>query len=256
MGTTSLIVLLLAGASVAIFHAILPDHWMPIALVARAQRWSMGRTTRVALWTGVGHVLGSIALGVIVIALGYGLKGILRLEGPIVGIVLVLTGVGLFLWSLRHPGHHHPHGAESDHTHEHEQGHGHDHGHGHHHHEEALDHHHPHDPADHTHADHAHDHHPDDNPRNRGAWLIPAGIAASPDPTILPVFLAAIAVNIRTAIEVLVVYSLVTMVAMVGLTLAAVWGGYQVQWDWLEHHANHVTAAVLVALGMAAWIAF
>lgn len=63
MGTTSLIVLLLAGASVAIFHAILPDHWMPIAVVARAQRWSMGRTTRVALWTGVGHVLGSIASG-------------------------------------------------------------------------------------------------------------------------------------------------------------------------------------------------
>ena len=124
METTSLIVLLLAGASVAIFHAILPDHWMPIALVARGQRWSTGRTTRVALWTGVGHVLGSIALGAVVIALGYGLKGILRLEGPIVGIVLVLTGVGLFLWSLRHPVHSHPnpHGAESDHTHEHAQG--------------------------------------------------------------------------------------------------------------------------------------
>ncbi len=72
----------------------------------------------------------------------------------------------------------------------------------------------------------------------------------------MPVFLAAIAVNIRTAIEVLVVYSLVTMVAMVGLTLAAVWGGYQVKWNWLERHANHVTAAVLVALGIAAWVAF
>ncbi len=241
MGTTSLIILLMAGASVAVFHAILPDHWMPIALVARAQRWSTGRTTRVALWTGVGHVLGSIALGVIVIALGYGLKGILRLEGPIVGIVLVLTGVGLFLWSLRHPGHRHPHppGAESDHTHEHAQGHGHDHEYGHHHDEQAYD-----------------PHHAHDNRRSRGAWIIPAGIAASPDPTILPIFLAAIAVNIRTAVEVLVVYALVTMVAMVGLTLAAVWGGYQVQGVWLERHANHVTAAVLVALGVAAWMAF
>ncbi len=69
-------------------------------------------------------------------------------------------------------------------------------------------------------------------------------------------FLAAIAVNIRTAIEVLVVSSLVTIVTMVGLTMAAVWGGYQVKWDWLEQHANHVTAAVLVALGIAAWVAF
>ncbi|MHB1610081.1 MAG: hypothetical protein ACYCOU_01050 [Sulfobacillus sp.] len=240
MGTTSLIVLLLAGASVAIFHAILPDHWMPIALVARAQRWSTGRTTRVALWTGIGHVLGSIALGVIVIALGYGLKGILRLEGPIVGIVLVLTGVGLFLWSLRHPGHHHPHGAEG-HSHEHDH---------------AHDHEHSADAHGHPHPGHTHDHDHHDNRRSRGAWLIPAGIAASPDPTILPVFLAAIAVNIRTAIEVLAVYSLVTIVAMVGLTLAAVWGGYQVKWNWLERHANHVTAAVLVALGIAAWVAF
>lgn len=240
MGTTSLIVLLLAGASVAIFHAILPDHWMPIALVARAQRWSTGRTTRVALWTGIGHVLGSIALGVIVIALGYGLKGILRLEGPIVGIVLVLTGVGLFLWSLRHPGHHHPHGAEG-HSHEHDH---------------AHDHEHSADAHGHPHPGHTHDPDHHDNRRSRGAWLIPAGIAASPDPTILPVFLAAIAVNIRTAIEVLVVYSLVTIVAMVGLTLAAVWGGYQVKWNWLERHANHVTAAVLVALGIAAWVAF
>ncbi len=69
---------------------------------------------------------------------------------------------------------------------------------------------------------------------------------------VAPVFLAAIAVNIRAAIEVLVVYSLVTIVAMVGLTLAAVWGGYQVKWNWLERHANHGTAAVLVALGIAA----
>ena len=166
MGTTSLIVLLLAGASVASFHAILPDHWMSIALVARAQRWSMGRTTRVALWTGVGHVLGSIALGVIVIALGYGLKGILRLEGPIVGIVLVLTGVGLFLWSLRHPGHHHPHGAEG---HTHEPDHTHDHAHS---------------PDDHGHPqlEHTHDHDPHDNRRSLGAWLIPAGIARLPGP--------------------------------------------------------------------------
>ena len=243
MVTTSLIVLLLAGASVAIFHAILPDHWMPIAVVARAQRWSMGRTARVAIWTGLGHVLGSIALGVVVIALGYRLKGILRLEGPIVGIVLVLTGLGLFLWSLRHPGHSHPHPHQADDDHAHEPAHDPNHAHN------------PDDRHDHDHH-HPHPHDQHGSSRSRGAWLIPAGIAASPDPTILPVFLAAIAVNIRTSIEVLVVYSLVTIIAMVGLSLAAVWGGYQVKWEWLEHHANQVTAAILVALGVAAWVAF
>lgn len=237
MITTSLTVLLLAGASVAIVHAILPDHWMPIAIVARAQRWSLGHTARVATWTGIGHVLGSIALGIVVIALGYSLKGILRMEGPIVGIVLVLTGLGLFLWSLRHPGHRHPHpqGVGNEHEHEHDTP------------SQAYDH-----ETDHPHAHAPHQ----DTPLSRGAWLIPTGIAASPDPTILPVFLAAIAVNIRTAIAVLLVYSLVTIVAIVGLTLVTVWGGYQVQWVWLEHHANQVTASLLVALGIVAWVAF
>ncbi len=237
-GTTSLIFLLLAGGSVALIHAILPDHWLPIALVARAQRWSAGRTTRVALWTGVGHVLGSFALGVVVIALGYGLKGILRLEGPIVGIVLVLTGLGVLLWSLAHPSHRHTQseGSAADQsTHP-------DH-----------DHPRPHTSSGHTHPVEAHGH---DHRRNWGLWLIPAGIAASPDPTILPVFLAAIAVSLRTAVFVLIVYSVVTIVAMAGLTLAAAWGGYQMKGAWLEQHANQVTAAVLIALGIAAWVAF
>lgn len=247
MGTTSVVVLLLAGAGVALVHALLPDHWMPVAVIARAQHWSMGRTGRVAVWTGVGHVIGSLALGVLVIALGYGLKGIVRLEGPIVGVVLVLTGVGVFLWSLRQPGHTHPHGDAHAHGHPHPHEHTHEHG-------------------------NAHDHEaPEDHPparttartgssaaahQRRGVWLVPAGIAASPDPTILPVFLAAIAVNLQTAVEVVVVYSLVTIVAMAGLTVAAAWGGYRVKGEWLERHANQVTAAVLVALGIAAWLAF
>lgn len=194
-------------------------------MVARAQRWSTGHTTRVALWTGVGHVVGSLALGVIIMALGYGLQGILRVEGPIVGIVLVVSGIGLFLWSQRHRGHSHSHSHPHPHPHPHP----------HHHGEEA--------------------HHPSDPLRRRSAWLIPAGIAASPDATILPVFLAAVAVSVRTAIEVSVVYAVVTILAITGLSLAATWGGYQVKWTWLEQHASHVTSAVLIALGIAAWAA-
>lgn len=246
MLSASIVLLLLAGAGVALVHALLPDHWMPVAVIARAQQWPLARTARMGVWTGVGHVLGSLALGVVVIALGYGLKGTLRFEGPIVGMVLVLSGLGIFLWSLRRPGHTHPpgdgHQHEIPHSHAHEHSHPHGDGHS------------PTHPPPSECGPHPEGHR---GPRGRRAvWLVPVGIAASPDPTILPVFLAAVAVSVQTAVVVLLVYSLVTVVVMAGLTVAAAWGGYRVQGRWLEHHANQVTATVLVVLGLAAWLTF
>ncbi len=223
MLSVSVVVLVLAAAGVALVHAILPDHWMPVAVIARAQQWPLARTARMGVWTGVGHVLGSFALGLVVVALGYGLKGILRFEGPIVGMVLMASGLAIFLWSWRQPGHAHPHETPHGHAHEHP---------------------HPHGPSHRGVGGH------------RSVWLVPVGIAASPDPTILPVFLAAAAVSVRTAVVVLLAYSVVTIVAMAGLTVAAAWGGYRLQGHWLEHHANQVTAAMLVGLGLAAWLTF
>ena len=212
-------VLLFASASVAIIHAILPDHWMPIAAVARADRWPHSRSARVALWTGIGHVLGSLALGVFAIGLGFGLTGFIRWEGPLIGIVLMATGLGMFLWSRRSRNHPHSHSHED---------------------------------PDHTMHNHGHSNHNS----TKIAWLIPVGIAASPDPAILPVFLASAALGTAVVIEVLALYAVVSITAIVVLTMGAVWGGYQVRWTWLEHHADNVTAIVLILLGLAAWMAF
>ena len=227
VASSSLMLLLLAAFSVALFHAMLPDHWMPIAVLARAERWSRRRTARVAIWTGIGHVLGSVALGAVVVVLGYGLNSIVRLEGSIVGSVLVLTGVVLLGWSLRRPhSHRHSHSPRQPPSH-------------------SPDHHHL--PLHEHGAPNA------KARRSRAAWLIPAGITASPDPTILPIFLAAVAVNVSNAIQVVILYALVTVGTMVGLALAGAWGGYRVRWDWLEQHANQITALVLVGLGIATW---
>ena len=83
-----------------VFHAILRNHWMPIAVVARDERWSRRGTTRVTTWTGVGHDLGPVALDALVAIFGDGLNGIVRLQGLIVGSVLVLTGIGRLGWSI------------------------------------------------------------------------------------------------------------------------------------------------------------
>jgi nickel/cobalt transporter (NicO) family protein len=82
------------------------------------------------------------------------------------------------------------------------------------------------------------------------AVMVPFGAAASPDLTILPVFLAATTAGVATAVGSLVVFAAVTIGTIVGLTLAAARGGYQIQGAWLERWGNVFTAVVLVAIGL------
>ena len=79
--------------------------------------------------------------------------------------------------------------------------------------------------------------------------MVPFGAAASPDLTILPVFLAATAAGAATAIASLVVFAVVTVTTIVTLTLVAYSGGLQVKGDWLERWGNLVTALVLAVIG-------
>lgn len=78
---------------------------------------------------------------------------------------------------------------------------------------------------------------------------VPFGVAASPDLTILPVFLAASAVGVGAAIGTLVTFTLATLCTFVVLTVAATIGGYQVEWPWLEDNGHVVSALVLLVVG-------
>jgi len=42
-----------------------PDHWAPIAVIARQRGWSRRETARVAAGAGLGHALSTIAIGAI-----------------------------------------------------------------------------------------------------------------------------------------------------------------------------------------------
>lgn len=60
--------LLLVGAvaAVGVLHTIVPDHWVPIALIARQRGWSKAETARVALKAGTGHVLSTLAIALVI----------------------------------------------------------------------------------------------------------------------------------------------------------------------------------------------
>ncbi|HET9720755.1 MAG TPA: hypothetical protein VFP55_11805, partial [Solirubrobacteraceae bacterium] len=71
-----------------------------------------------------------------------------------------------------------------------------------------------------------------------------------PDLTILPVFLAAATSGVATAVGSLLVFAAVTIGTIVGLTLAAAAGGYEIKGEWLERWGNVLTAGVLIVIGV------
>lgn len=104
--------LVAAAVSVAFFHSLAPDHWLPFVALAKSGRWPMRKLGWVTLLAGAGHVTSSLLLGSLGLWAGLALH---RLEGVeawrgSVGIWLLIGfGVAYLLWGLKHAQHHHPH---------------------------------------------------------------------------------------------------------------------------------------------------
>ena len=114
----------LAAAAVAVgsLHTLAPDHWVPFAALARAQRWSAARTARVTVACGFGHVTVSALLGLLGLFLGHEMMQAFgrRMEAA-AGILLVGFGLAYGVWGLRRAAgkrlHGHAH-AHYDHVHD------------------------------------------------------------------------------------------------------------------------------------------
>jgi ABC-type nickel/cobalt efflux system permease component RcnA len=240
------IALLAAAGGVGFGHAILPDHWLPLAVLGRTQRYPLSRVARLSGLAGVTHVLVSILLGALIIAVGLQFRSTVEhAQDAIIGSILIATGIGFTILELTGRSHGHSHGVGGHHHHH--DAHTHEH-HG----DERHDHeHHTDERHDHEHnSDERHDHdHAPSRFRGLAAVVVPFGAAASPDLTILPVFLAATTVGVATAIGSVVIFAAVTIGTIVGLTLAAARGGYEIRGQWLERWGNVFTAVVLVVIG-------
>jgi len=69
-GEATFLALALTAVSIGALHTLAPDHWFPFAALARARGWSRGRTVRLTLLCGAGHVGVSALLGVLGVRLG------------------------------------------------------------------------------------------------------------------------------------------------------------------------------------------
>jgi|SRR5579884_1924634 len=109
--------LVATGGVVAFLHAALPTHWLPFVLAGRGQRWGRGKTLTVAALAGTGHVLFTIALGVLVAAFGAAVD---RATGEVFPWIAagVLAAFGLYYLSRQALGRGHGH-AHFGHVHDH-----------------------------------------------------------------------------------------------------------------------------------------
>lgn len=51
---------------VGVLHTVIPDHWVPITLLARQRGWTRAETARAALQAGTGHVVTTLIIGLVV----------------------------------------------------------------------------------------------------------------------------------------------------------------------------------------------
>ncbi len=125
--------IILAGTAVSIgfVHTILgPDHYLPFIVLSKARQWSSIKTAMITLLCGLGHVLSSVVLGFIGIALGvtvFKLEAIESFRGELAAWFLIAFGFTYFIWGVHRAIRNRPH--EHFHLHKNRDGHIHSHKH-------------------------------------------------------------------------------------------------------------------------------
>lgn len=111
--------LVLTTIATAVVHTLIPDHWLPFVLVARAERWSNGRTLMLTGVSALLHVVISIALGLVAVAAGNGagraISGLAEHLELLTAGLLVVFGLVYMGWFLVRGGHVHSFGLHPHH---------------------------------------------------------------------------------------------------------------------------------------------
>lgn len=94
---SEMMLLLLSAASLGVIHTLLgPDHYLPFIVLSKARKWSRTKTIWITFISGVGHVGGSVILGLIGIGMGISLSKLEAFEasrGSLVGWMLIAFGI-------------------------------------------------------------------------------------------------------------------------------------------------------------------
>jgi nickel/cobalt transporter (NicO) family protein len=129
--TSETILLVGTAATIGLIHTLLgPDHYIPFIVLSKARKWGTAKTTLVTLLCGLGHILSSVILGLVGIALGvavFSLEAIESFRGEIAAWILIIFGFTYFIWgihrALRSRQHEHTHVHQNEEVHSHSHSH-------------------------------------------------------------------------------------------------------------------------------------
>jgi ABC-type nickel/cobalt efflux system permease component RcnA len=242
--------LVLTAASIGLVHTLLgPDHYLPFVAMGAARRWSTRKTLWITSLCGVGHVLGSIVIGFVGIAIGVSIGKIEWLEGVRGDTAAwLLTGFGLayLAWGLKKAwrarphshGHVHGDGTLHEHSHGHEGSHLHPH--------VSL---HPH-LQPHAHV-HGHVHLDTQAARSITPWALFVIFVLGPCEPLIPVLMyPASQHSLWGTVAVVLAFSVATIATMVTVVYLASRGLERLPLDAAERYSHALAGAALSLCGL------
>ncbi|MBE0432994.1 sulfite exporter TauE/SafE family protein [candidate division WOR-3 bacterium] len=225
--SSELVILIGTAASLGFVHTILgPDHYVPFIVLSRARGWSALRTSLITFVCGVGHVLSSIVLGFIGIALGiavFKLEGIESFRGDVATWFVIIFGFTYFIWGLHRAIRNKPH----RHVHVHAGGEGHSY-------EDA---------AGHTHDE-------DTGKVNVTPWVLFIIFVLGPCEPLIPLIMyPAARGSIMDVVIVAAVFGGVTVLTMLGTVLLSYYGLSRLPFRRFERYAHAIAGLAIFLCG-------
>jgi nickel/cobalt exporter len=221
-------ILLVTALSIGFIHTIIgPDHYLPFVVMARARKWSLTRTVWITFLCGIGHVLGSVLLGLAGIALGTALNLLETIEsirGDLASWLLIGFGLAYGLWGLRIGLRAIPH----HHAHDHENG---EHQHRHHH----L-------------GSHAHVH---GDEKSITPWALFILFVLGPCEPLIPVLMYPAATGSwETVAMVSLAFGLTTIFTMIGMVVLISVGVWRLNLSFMERYIHALAGFIIAASGL------
>jgi sulfite exporter TauE/SafE len=197
----------------------------------RAGKWSMRKTMSVTVLCGIGHVLSSVLLGIIGIALGITVSKLESFEsfrGSIAAWSLIAFGMVYFIWGIRRAFRNKPH----KHLHIHEHG---------------IEHVHT-----HTHAEkHIHVHE-NKSSRNITPWALFTIFVLGPCEPLIPLLMYPAAKNSLPGLMLVTgIFSIVTIMTMLGIVIISSSGINLIPVKRLERYVHAIAGATICLSGLA-----
>jgi sulfite exporter TauE/SafE len=226
-----LLALVIAAALIGFFHTLLgPDHYLPFIVMSRTGRWSLQKTTLVTVLCGTGHVLSSIALGILGITFGFAvskLEAIESFRGNVATWALIAFGLIYFIWGVRIALRHKSH----EHVHTHVDGINHVHNHNH--------------IKEHMHV------HDEKTTKSITPWVLFTIFVLGPCELLIPMLMYPAAKNSLSGLLLVSgVFGVITVLTMVSIVLVSTFGINLIPTTRLERYTHAIAGAILCFCGI------